>query len=82
MRSSPIRQPTGFQRKTMLDIEKILPNPSQPRQAMNEEGLQELADSIREHGVLQPLIVTQTPGQDTYMLIAGERRLRAANWQG
>lgn len=72
----------GVSRENLVDIDKILPNPSQPRHEMNDEALQELADSIREHGVLQPLIVTQVQGQDTYVLIAGERRLRAAKLAG
>lgn len=59
-----------------LDIKKISPNPYQPRVEMNPEGLMDLADSIREHGVIEPLIVTKT--QDGYDLIAGERRWRAA----
>ncbi len=78
----PDSSANGVSKENLIDIEKIMPNPSQPRQAMNEEGLQELADSIREHGVLQPLIVTQTPRQDMYTLIAGERRLRAAKLAG
>ena len=78
----PDSSTNGASRENLIDIEKILPNPNQPRQAMSEEGLQELADSIREHGVLQPLIVTQEPGQDRYVLIAGERRLRAAKLAG
>jgi len=78
----PDSSTNGVSKENLIDIEKILPNPRQPRQGMNEEGLQELADSIREHGVLQPLIVTQTPGQDTFTLIAGERRLRAAKIAG
>jgi ParB family chromosome partitioning protein len=65
----------------LISIEKIIPNPRQPRTIMAEEGLQELAESIRQHGILQPLIVTKdTP--DQYILIAGERRLRAAQIAG
>ncbi len=72
----------GISGDNMIAVDKILPNPRQPRQEMNPEGLQELADSIREHGVLQPLIVTQSQEQDGYILIAGERRLRAAMLAG
>jgi ParB family chromosome partitioning protein len=61
-----------------LPVEQILPNPSQPRQSMAEESLTELAASIREHGILQPLIVTASERADQYILIAGERRWRAA----
>lgn len=63
-------------------IDKVTANPRQPRQQMNDEQLQELADSIREHGVIQPLIVTRGENDDNYILIAGERRLRAANLAG
>ena len=62
----------------LVAISKITPNPRQPRYQMRTEDLQDLANSIREHGIIQPLIVTQEPGVDGYTLIAGERRLRAA----
>ena len=61
-----------------VPIEKIILNPQQPRFKLNADELQELADSIREHGIIQPLIVTQEPEMDRYILIAGERRLKAA----
>ncbi|MEI7579273.1 MAG: ParB/RepB/Spo0J family partition protein [bacterium] len=60
-----------------LPIEKIVPNPYQPRMDIKPESLVELADSIREHGVIEPLIVTKK-NENTYELIAGERRLKAA----
>ncbi len=60
-----------------LDINKIVPNPKQPRTNVNPELLIGLADSIRAHGVLEPLIVTKT-NEDTYQLVAGERRWRAS----
>jgi ParB family transcriptional regulator, chromosome partitioning protein len=63
---------------TQLPIESIVPNPRQPRTSINAEELQELADSIREHGILQPLIVSREPDGSHYVLIAGERRLEAA----
>ncbi|MEW6243815.1 MAG: ParB/RepB/Spo0J family partition protein [Bacillota bacterium] len=63
-----------------LDIESIRPNPRQPRQRWDEEKLRELADSIREHGVVQPIIVRQR--DDGYELVAGERRWRAARLAG
>jgi ParB family transcriptional regulator, chromosome partitioning protein len=59
-----------------LPISKILPNPAQPRLSYDEESLTELADSIREHGVLQPILVR--PSGSKYELIAGERRWRAS----
>lgn len=69
--------PAGLQE---VPVAQITPNPWQPRVDLAEEQLQELADSIREHGLIQPLIVTIT--QDGYQLIAGERRWRAARMAG
>jgi ParB family chromosome partitioning protein len=66
-------------------VDLIVPNPMQPRQALDMEALQELADSIREHGLIQPLIVTsiQDPTSDTqYQIIVGERRWEAAKIAG
>jgi len=63
------------------DIEKIVPNKYQPRRYFAEEGLDELTQSITEHGVIQPLIVTTQP-DGSYQLIAGERRLRASQRAG
>ena len=60
--------------------ETIRPNPRQPRAVFEEEGLRELASSIRRHGILQPLTVRRTP--TGWELIAGERRLRAAKMAG
>jgi len=65
-----------------VPIEKILPNPHQPRTIMDNEELQDLANSILEHGIIQPLIVIPANDQDEYVLIAGERRLRAAKIAG
>jgi ParB family chromosome partitioning protein len=65
---------------TEIPIAQVSPNPHQPRQTITEESLVELAASIREHGVIQPLIVTQAG--DEYQLIAGERRWRAAQLAG
>ncbi len=59
-----------------LPIGKIVPNPEQPRMTFHEETIQELAASIREHGVLQPILVRPVGSQ--YELIAGERRWRAS----
>ena len=63
-----------------VPIEKIAPNPRQPRRYFAEGPLRELAESIRVHGVLQPLSVQKTAGG--YVLVAGERRLRAAGMAG
>ena len=64
-----------------LDIDRIVPNPWQPRTEWDEGALGELVDSVREHGVLQPLIVTRAD-DDRYALVAGERRWRAARAAG
>jgi ParB family transcriptional regulator, chromosome partitioning protein len=69
------------QQALRIPIQDIRPNPDQPRQAFGPEALQELADSIRQHGILQPLLVRELP-DDGYELIAGERRLRAAQIAG
>jgi ParB family transcriptional regulator, chromosome partitioning protein len=67
---------------SQLAVESILPNPRQPRTRFDPEELAELAASIREHGVLQPLIVTQGQEPDRYLLVAGERRWLAARQAG
>src|SRR5688500_7808700 len=61
-----------------IGVENIAPNPRQPRQEMRAEELDELAASLAEHGILQPLIVTRSENEGSYNLIAGERRWRAA----
>ncbi len=63
-------------------LTSISPNPYQPRRSMEEKGLSELAASIREKGVLQPLVVCRKEGESGFELIAGERRLRAAKIAG
>ena len=67
--------------KATLSINDIEPNRGQPRKTFSEESLSELADSIREHGVLQPLLVRLMP-DGSYRLVAGERRFRAARLAG
>ena len=72
---------TGVQGELMLvPIDEVFPNPGQPRLRFEETALNELAGSIREQGVLQPLLVRRVPGG--YELIAGERRLRASRIAG
>lgn len=66
---------------TMAPIERIEPNPDQPRQSFPEEELDALADSLREHGVISPLTVRRI-GDELYQIIAGERRWRAARMAG
>ena len=65
-----------------LPLQKVEPNPDQPRRDFNEEDLQALADSIGEHGILQPLTVREMPHSGYYQIIAGERRWRAARMAG
>lgn len=67
---------------TRLPIESLTPNPSQPRRSFSAEALQDLADSIRQKGILQPLIVRPTGTPDRYEIVAGERRWRAAQAAG
>ncbi len=67
---------------TYIPVSMILPNPRQPRESMDTENLAELAASITEHGILQPLIVSKDAVTGMYTLIAGERRLRAAKMVG
>jgi ParB family chromosome partitioning protein len=64
-----------------IDVDRILPNTRQPRKQFNEDALNELADSIRAHGVIQPIVVQPLP-DNFYELIAGERRWRAAQRAG
>ncbi|MFQ5537303.1 MAG: ParB/RepB/Spo0J family partition protein [Gemmatimonadota bacterium] len=66
-----------------VSLAAIVPNPLQPRRSFSEEELEELAASIRENGLLQPLVVRTAPGTgDRYELVAGERRFRALNKLG
>ncbi|QJR21867.1 Chromosome (plasmid) partitioning protein ParB [Brevinematales bacterium NS] len=65
----------------MIDVGKILPNKHQPRKFFGENELKELADSIKEKGVIQPILVTDL-GNGRYELVAGERRWRAAKMAG
>ncbi len=67
--------------ETELDLNDIVPNRDQPRKTFDEASLEELADSIRRHGVLQPLLVRPIPSGG-YQLVAGERRWRACRMAG
>src|SRR5690554_3641987 len=64
----------------MIDLSLISPNPYQPRRIFDQEKLDELANSIREHGVFQPIILKKV--NSGYLIVAGERRYRAANKAG
>ncbi len=65
-----------------VPIDEIQPNPQQPRSMIDQSALEELAASIVEHGIIQPLIVAEDPESGNYTLIAGERRWRAAQLAG
>jgi ParB family transcriptional regulator, chromosome partitioning protein len=60
-----------------IAIDQVVPDPDQPRRFFDENALNELTESVREHGVVQPIVVT--PKGDKYLIVAGERRWRAAN---
>lgn len=64
----------------LLGVDAVVPNPFQPRKSFSDDSMQDLAASVREHGIIQPLLVRRTA--DGYELIAGERRLRAAKLAG
>lgn len=66
--------------ETILKITEVEPNKGQPRKYFNEDALQELSDSIKQHGIVQPLVVSKK--DDYYEIIAGERRWRAAMMAG
>lgn len=73
-------RPTGQAMLRVLPVGDILPSPYQPRQGIDPEGLGELTASIREHGILQPIVVRPVAGG--FQLVAGERRWRAAQGAG
>lgn len=74
------KEEDNVSRETMININEIEPNKGQPRKNFNEDGLQELADSIKQHGIIQPLILQKK--DKFYVIIAGERRWRAAKLAG
>ena len=79
-RSSKSKKKAEPEKELTLPIDKIEPNPDQPRNQFDEDTLQELSDSIKQYGMLQPILVT--PKDDFYEIIAGERRWRAAKLAG
>lgn len=80
--TAPVATPVSeHEQLREIDIDRILPNAQQPRKHFNDEALAELADSIRAHGVIQPIVVQPLP-DNFYQLIAGERRWRAAQRAG
>lgn len=74
-------QTAGSSNISEVSIEKIQPNPNQPRRDFDDDSLQELANSIRQIGIIQP-ITLRDMGDDTYIIIAGERRWRASQRAG
>ncbi|QDY69991.1 ParB/RepB/Spo0J family partition protein [Qingshengfaniella alkalisoli] len=72
-------RPAVLRADRMIPIEQVTPNPDQPRRHFNEDALSELASSVKEKGILQPLIVREiSNGAAKYQIVAGERRWRAA----
>ena len=79
----PAAAPAGAEKQVFAcPLEKIVPQKGQPRQRFDTQKLDELATSIREHGLIEPLVVRRMPGLDTFELIAGERRWRALQRAG
>ena len=72
-RSAP--RSSGLEQGIELEIRRIFPNPDQPRKHFDPLSIEELAESIREHGLLQPIVVARR--DNGYMIVAGERRYRA-----
>ncbi|RKO65521.1 ParB/RepB/Spo0J family partition protein [Desulfofundulus salinus] len=77
----PVVQSEGEGALQEIRVDEVQPNPRQPRQAIDQEKIQELALSIQEHGVVQPIVVRPVPG-GKYEIIAGERRWRACRMLG
>ncbi len=78
--SQPASREAESDHSTLVEIKEIIPSESQARKDFNSKKLEELANSIKEHGILQPLLVRRN--KEHYELIAGERRLRAAKSAG
>lgn len=74
-------RPIGGGGELKLPLDKLVANPNQPRRVFDEDALHELAASIREHGIIQPIVV-EDAGDGTYVIVAGERRSRAARIAG
>ncbi|MFW5688354.1 MAG: ParB/RepB/Spo0J family partition protein [Spirochaetota bacterium] len=81
LQGRPLDQLSQMSSIVMVEIDKISPSPNQPRKQFNQQSLNELADSIREKGIIQP-IIAEDQGDGTFVIIAGERRYRAAKLAG
>lgn len=77
----PTVKATPMNQMAQIAIDKIIPNPTQPRTKFDDEALEELADSIRQLGIIQPITVKRSEG-DKYIIISGERRWRASQIVG
>ena len=84
VKAAPAKEVISDKKGGVLEValEKLLPNPDQPRKHFDHQELEDLTNSIREHGILQPLIVMPVDASGKYILIAGERRLRASELAG
>lgn len=78
--SSALNADTYEKNISYVDIEKIYPNPNQPRKTFNDKALEDLSSSIKRHGVISPIILS--PDGEKFMIIAGERRYRASKLAG
>ncbi len=76
--AGPDQASSGRKAELLIPVDRLEPNPQQPRLDFKRDELDSLADSIRQKGVIQPLIVRRKPGRDVYEIVAGERRWRAA----
>ncbi|WFR57500.1 ParB/RepB/Spo0J family partition protein [Anaerocolumna sp. AGMB13025] len=79
-KSEPIKKEEDVSRETLININEIEPNKGQPRKNFDEDAIQELADSIKQFGIIQPLILQKK--DKYYVIVAGERRWRAAKVAG
>ena len=81
--TAPKQEPQGQESAVnLMPITALHPNPNQPRRHFDDAALRELADSIKSQGIIQPLLVRPQGGENTYQIVAGERRWRAAQLAG
>ena len=81
--SAPKQEPQGQESAVnLVPVSSLRPNPNQPRRHFDEAALRELADSIKSQGIIQPLLVRPHGGENTYQIVAGERRWRACQLAG
>ena len=81
--TAPKQEPQGQESSVnLMPITALHPNPNQPRRHFDDAALRELADSIKSQGIIQPLLVRPLGGENTYQIVAGERRWRAAQLAG